>query len=136
MGNLPQHRVTPSRPFTETGIDFAGPISLHSGPRNRTVTKAYIAMFICFSTRAINLETISSLTSQAFLAALRRFFTRRGLRSHIYSDNGTNFCGANAKFKRLYKQPCNNNKTVLKILAQDQIQWLFNPPSALHMSNL
>lgn len=136
MGNLPRLRVTPSRPFTTTGIDFAGPISLHSGPRNRTVSKAYIAVFICFSTRAIHLEAVSSLTSQAFLAALRRFFSRRGQSSHIYSDNGTNFCGANAELKRLYKHPCDNNKTVVETLAQDEIQWHFNPPSAPHMGGL
>lgn len=136
MGNLPRLRVTPSRPFTATGIDFAGPISLHSGPRNRTITKAYIAVFICFSTRAIHLEAVSSLTSQAFLAALRRFFSRRGQSSHIYSDNGTNFRGASAELKRLYKQPCDNNKTVIETLAQDEIQWHFNPPSAPHMGGL
>ncbi|KAF0720151.1 Integrase catalytic domain-containing protein, partial [Aphis craccivora] len=111
MGNLPRLRVTPSRPFTTTGIDFAGPINLHSGPRNRTTTKAYIA-------------------------ALRRFFSRRGQSSHIYSDNRTKFCGANAELRRLYKQPCNNNKTVIETLAQDEIQWRFNPPSAPHMGGL
>jgi len=63
MGNLHRLQVTPSRPFTATSIDFAGPLSLHSGPRNRTTTKAYIAVFICFSTRAIHLEAVSSLTS-------------------------------------------------------------------------
>jgi len=75
--------MIPSRPFTATGIDFAGSIRLHSGPRNRTTTKAYIAVFKCFSTRSIHLEAVSSLTFQAFLAALRRFFSRRGQSSHI-----------------------------------------------------
>jgi hypothetical protein len=52
MRNLPQLRITPSRPFTTTGIYFAGPISLHSGPHNRTVTKTYIVVFICVEIEA------------------------------------------------------------------------------------
>jgi len=136
MGELPQLRVTPSRPFTATGVDFAGTIQLYSGPRNRTVTKPYIAVFVCFSTRAIHLEAVSNLSAQAFLAALRRFFARRGQSAHIYSDNGTNFHGARAELKRYYKEHCSNNKTVIESLATDGIQWHFNPPSAPHMGGL
>lgn len=34
MGNLPRLRVTPSRPFTTTGIDFAGQSTLRSSQSN------------------------------------------------------------------------------------------------------
>jgi len=136
MGELPRLRVTPSRPFTATGVDFAGPIQIYSGPRNRTVTKAYIAVFVCFSTRAIHLEAVSNLSAQAFLAALRRFFARRGQSAHIHSDNGTNFHGARAELRRYYTEHCQNNKTIIESLATDGTEWHFNPPSAPHMGGL
>jgi len=136
MGRLPQLRVTQARPFAVAGVDFAGPIYLHSGPRNRTVTKAYIAVFICFSTKAVHLETVGSLSAQSFLAALRRFFSRRGQSAHIYSDNGTNFIGARSELRRYYQEKCNTNKTVPEMLAAEEIQWHFNPPSAPHMGGI
>ena len=55
-------------------------------------------------TRAVHLEVVSDLTSVAFLAAFRRFVARRGLCNVIYSDNGTNFQGAEAELRRLFAQ--------------------------------
>lgn len=96
MGSLPAARVNPSPAFYVTGLDYAGPISIrHGGTRSKVLTKAYVALFVCFSTRAIHLELVSDLTSVTFLAALRRFISRRGRPIQIHSDNGTNFIGAN-----------------------------------------
>ncbi|XP_011881639.1 PREDICTED: uncharacterized protein LOC105569628 [Vollenhovia emeryi] len=44
--------------------------------------------------RAIHLEAVSDLSSNAFIAALRRFAGRRGCPQRIYCDNATNFVGA------------------------------------------
>jgi hypothetical protein len=96
MGQLPSARVTVSRPFLNAGIDYVGPFEIKSGnTRSKTTTKCYIALFICMATKAIHLELLSNLTSEAFIAALKRFTARRGLIDHLYSDNGSNFVGAN-----------------------------------------
>jgi len=74
MGELPPPRVQPLRPFLTTGVNYAGPISLRLGTtRSKTITKGYIAIFVCFVTRAVHNEVVTSLTTEAFLAALRRF---------------------------------------------------------------
>jgi hypothetical protein len=46
------------------------------------------------ATKAIHLELVSNLTSEAFTAALKHFIARRGLVDHLYSNNGSNFVGA------------------------------------------
>ncbi|GIZ02399.1 reverse transcriptase [Caerostris extrusa] len=46
------------------------------------------------STRAIHLELVTDLSADAFIAALKRFISRRGKCSDIYSDCGSNFVGA------------------------------------------
>jgi len=77
MGELPSARVQPSRPFLNTGVDYAGPICLRVGtPRSKTIIKGYIAIFVCFATKAIHIEVVTSLTTEAFLAALRCFIAR------------------------------------------------------------
>ena len=91
MGELPSSRIHSSRPFLTTGVDYAGPISLRLGPpRSKTITKGYIAIFVCFVTKAVHIELVTSLSTEAFLAALRRFIARCVKPRTICSDNGTN----------------------------------------------
>ncbi|GFY25983.1 DUF1758 domain-containing protein [Trichonephila clavipes] len=46
-----------------------------------------------FEIWAIHLELITSLTTEAFFQSQKRFASRRGRPTTIYSDNGTNFNG-------------------------------------------
>ncbi|GFR04551.1 mitogen-activated protein kinase kinase kinase 13 [Trichonephila clavata] len=46
MGDLPAHRVTPSRPFSACGVDYAGPINvLRYRGKGAKTTEGYIALF-------------------------------------------------------------------------------------------
>jgi hypothetical protein len=60
MGNLPKSLVESTRPFSISGVDYAGPIYIKEcrGRSKRTV-KAYICVFVCFSTKAVHLELYS-----------------------------------------------------------------------------
>ena len=85
MGNLPQGRVTPARPFLRTGVDYAGPIFIRtSRRRGHRSHKAFVAIFVCLCSKATHLEVVSDYTTDAFLAALRRFTSRRGICSDIF----------------------------------------------------
>ena len=78
MGQLPAERLKPSPPFSIVGVDYAGPVQCKRGnPRKPTLVKTYICLFICFSTKAVHLELVSDLTSEAFLAAFSRFVGRQ-----------------------------------------------------------
>jgi len=139
MGELPSTRVQPSRPFLTTGVDYAGPISLRLGPpRSKTITKGYIAIFVCFVTKAVHIEVVTSLTTEAFLAALRRFIARRGKPRTICSDNGTNFQGAANELQALYKmlQSTSQMATVQDFLATEVCEWKFIPPHGPHFGGL
>lgn len=41
------------------------------------------------------IELVSNLSTDTFIAALRRFISRRRICSDIFSDKGKNFVGAN-----------------------------------------
>ena len=136
MGSLPPARVNPSRPFTHVGVDYAGPFSLSvvKGRGNR-LHKGYFCIFLCFSTKAVHLEYVLDMTTESFLGALKRFVARRGMSSHIYSDCGTNFIGAEKELANLLSSSGHNN-AVLRFLADKGISWHFNSPSAPHHGGL
>ena len=111
MGDLPKERCNiPTRAFTDVGIDFAGPFSCE----DQKTSKIYMAIFVCFASKAVHIEAVSDLTTAACVAAFRRFVARRGCPSVIYSDNGTNFNGASSDLQILQE--------VLKAEHQDSLQ--------------
>ncbi|XP_011859022.1 PREDICTED: uncharacterized protein LOC105556535 [Vollenhovia emeryi] len=60
MGQLPKSRVTPSRPFLVSGVDYAGPISIKTWRgRAAKIYKGYLAIFVCFSTSAVHIEVVT-----------------------------------------------------------------------------
>ncbi|XP_065084920.1 uncharacterized protein LOC135707118 [Ochlerotatus camptorhynchus] len=128
VADLPKSRVTPSRPFAISGVDYCGPVYLKSSVRNRGPTKAYIAIFVCFSTKAVHIELVTDLSTPAFLAALRRFVARRGLVRELHSDNGTAFKGAANALHRIYemlKSSETDRAHIQTWCAKNQIQWKF-----------
>ena len=79
MGQLPMERITPDAVFDKVGIDYAGPVYIKQGSvRKPTILKAYVSVFVSLSVQAVHLELVSDLTTEAFLACLRRFIGRRG----------------------------------------------------------
>ncbi|XP_059058147.1 uncharacterized protein LOC131851643 [Achroia grisella] len=125
MGNLPTARLAHHcRPFSFVGLDYFGPVTVAVGRRRE---KRYVALFTCLSVRAIHLEIVHSLSSDAAIMALRRFIARRGTPSEIHSDNGTSFVGANRELRALYSEVTSN------FAAGEMIKWKFIPPSAPFM---
>ncbi|XP_050324467.1 uncharacterized protein LOC126755778 [Bactrocera neohumeralis] len=138
MAALPTERTTLTRPFAATGIDFAGPYDIknYTG-RACLITKGYVCVFVCFATKAIHLEPVSDLTTNAFMAAFARFFSRRGCPADLYSDNGTNFVGASKLLIKDRREFMKSLKTQLTASeAHQNINWHFNPPGAPHMGGL
>ncbi|XP_051858021.1 uncharacterized protein LOC127565052 [Drosophila albomicans] len=87
MGDLPIARSTFSRPFTNTVVDFDGPFDVKSYvERGCKITKGYVCVFVCFSTKAIHHEATTDLTTEKFLEAFPRFPV----------DNGKKFVGASS----------------------------------------
>ncbi|XP_039297947.1 uncharacterized protein LOC120354643 [Nilaparvata lugens] len=133
MGQLPPVRIQSDFPFYNSGIDYAGPFSLLVGSKkSRTYSKAYLAIFVCMVTKAVHVEVVSELTTKAFIAALIRFSSRRGIPHSIFLDNATTFVGANNELQDLHQffessktqQDIHNYTSVLNI------KWHFIPPRA------
>jgi len=107
-------------------------------PRSKTIIKVYIAIFVCFVTKAVHIEVVTTLTTKAFLAALRRFIARRGKPKIVYSDNGSKFQGAANELHALYKmlQSTSQMSTVEDFLATEGWEWKFILPHGPHFGGL
>ena len=139
MGQLPAKRITPDLVFNNVGVDYAGPIYVKRGATRRPcIVKAYVAVFVSLTVKAVHLEAVSDLTAEAFVACLRRFVARRGKPESIWSDHGTNFVGANNILKDLYtflRQP-STEESVTSFCSSQGIQWEFIPEKAPHFGGL
>ncbi|GFY32075.1 integrase catalytic domain-containing protein [Trichonephila clavipes] len=83
-----------------------------------------------FNCSAIHIEIVSDLTSDAFIATLKRFFSHRGKCAKLYSDNGKTFVGANKELKRFLKLIEDSDDNLAGFLSAEGIEWKFIPPRA------
>ncbi|GFX43541.1 integrase catalytic domain-containing protein [Trichonephila clavipes] len=118
---LPPDRVTDCAPFEIVGIDLAGPFFFERWKKSVDRKKT---LFTCAVYRAIHLELVNSLTSDAFLLALRCFIARRGRPRTIYCDNGTNFRVAFNDLSKL------NWSKIVEETGTPKILGKFIPPTA------
>lgn len=96
MASLPSDRLQVAPAFSKVGVDFFGPLKVK---HLRKQEKRYGCLFTCLVTRAVHLEVAFSLSTDSFIMCLRRFIARRGKTTVIYSDNATNFVGANHELR-------------------------------------
>lgn len=137
MGLLPASRTTPAPPFTETGLDFAGPFHLKRGHVKKPVLiKSYVCAFICSATKAMHLELCADLSTEEFIATLRRFCARRGTPTTIRSDNGSNFVGAYHDLQDIQSLLSHSANGISHFCSETLITWKFIPPRTPHMGGL
>lgn len=128
MAPLPMARLASfTKPFTYVGLDFFGPILVKVG---RSAVKRWIALFTCLTVRAVHVEVAFDLSTESCIKCVRRFISRRGAPCEIYSDNGTNFQGA----ERLLREQLQRiNDDLAASFTSTATKWLFIPPGAPHM---
>lgn len=139
MSDLPSVRVQPSRPFNITGVDFGGPLFIKSSHlRKAPLLKCYFAVFVCMVTKAVHIEVVSDLSTEAFILSLKRFISRRGFPHTILSDNATNFQGANNQLHELYTlfKKLKTKESIKEFLSQKEIQWKFIAPLSTHFCGM
>ncbi|XP_038045171.1 uncharacterized protein LOC119719752 [Patiria miniata] len=127
MGDLPPARLRLFKPpFYSTGVDCFGPMTCKTGRRSE---KRWEIIFKCMTTRAIHLDLLDSLDTDAFLMAFRRFISRRGKPFEILCDCGTNFKGGDNELRDAFAAM---DPILQQELAKHQVKFVFNPPKAPH----
>lgn len=115
---LPECRVKEAPAFSYTGVDFAGPLVISTFQSN----KAWMALFTCYVTRAVHLDTVSDQsTSLSFIRCLMRFVARRCLPRCFISDNGKTFKAVSKYLDAVFK-----DGSVQEHLRGLGVTWQFN----------
>ena len=134
MADLPVDRLEQVAPFTNTGMDVFGPYIVHDGKNTRRSTsskKVWVLLFTCLVSRAIHMESLSSMDTSTFRLALRRFFAIRGTCKRLRSDHGSNFIGA-----RNQMQQDIDLDALRKQIEDEGCVWELNPPYASHCAGV
>lgn len=94
---------------------------------------AYVAVFVCFVTKAVHLERVTDLSAETCLSAIKRFFSRRGKSKNIYSGNATNFIGTRNECLKIQSVVISEeyNNKLIHHLANEGVKWHFLPPNPL-----
>lgn len=67
---LPAVRCDNLRAFLNADLAYAGPFEYKEGMRRKaSLSKGYIAIFVCLVTKAVHLEFVTSLSTPTFLSA-------------------------------------------------------------------
>ncbi|UYV67896.1 hypothetical protein LAZ67_5002443 [Cordylochernes scorpioides] len=101
------HKCPRCRRFETKRVD----VPEASLPQHR---KVCFVIFTCGVYRAVHLELVTSLSTEALVGAVERFVARRGCPAVIYSDNGTNLVGLRNELYRV----------------NFGVKWKLNPPAA------
>ena len=117
---LPEYRVSQTRPFQATGVDFAGPLYVKSSEHSGT-TKVWLVLYTCCSTRAVHLDLVQDMSAPTFLRSFQRFTARRGTPSLVLSDNAKTFKAAADTIRKILDSP-----EVRRFFTNFQVEWQSN----------
>lgn len=129
MAPLPSERLAVyTQPFTYAGVDYFGPILVVVG---RSTQKRWGVLFTCMTSRAIHLEVAHSLNTSSCIMSVQNFIAQRGQPRKMFSDNGSNFHGADNELKEEFKKLEQNR--IQEEFTTTEMSWSFIPPKASHM---
>ena len=122
-GQLPVEKLTTVCPFQSTGLDLLGPFHVrHAG---RGTKKRWALIATCMTTRAVCLFGIPDLTSSAIINALIKFNAQCPMVKKIFSDQGSNFKGADREMREALEKL--DKDKIISDSSNMGIEWVFGP---------
>ena len=123
MSPWPEIKVTRSKPFQSTGLDYFGPLYIQDGSSGAK-KKVWVCLFTCIVTRAIHLEMVCDLSAYEFLLALRRFISRRGKPDVVILDIAPQCKLTKSSIDTVWEK-ATKDPDVQSYVAEQGIKWSF-----------
>lgn len=87
------------------------------------------------ATKAMHIELVEDLTTEAFIAVLKRFIAWRGKIKNMYVDNGRNFVGADRELQQILETE-DFKKSIHGFATNEKIEWHFIPPRSSYYGEI
>ena len=131
LADLPAERLTPAEPFQTCGLDLAGPVY------NKPGVKTYIAIFVCFVTKAVNIGLVTDLTKESCIFAIQRFHLQTQSTQKISPTTErisleVGMTSSKCEILALEK----NRNSIGSFISQEMIEWEMIPPRPPHFGGL
>ena len=97
MPDITESSLKDTCAFNNIGIDYAGPLFIYVYNKSNELFKAWIALIVCPSTRAVYLDLATNYSGETCIKVLKKFFNRLGVPEINISDNGTSFIAADVQ---------------------------------------
>ncbi|XP_062538203.1 uncharacterized protein LOC134206491 [Armigeres subalbatus] len=138
MAPLPTNRVTATKVFEITGLDYCGPFFVRTLAGRGASVKVWVAVYVCFAVKAVVLDIVVGLSTASCVNSLRRFVSRVGRVRTIHCDNSITFVGASREVKELRQVLVNQLKGTAWTTEclERGIEFQFIPPRAPHFGGL
>lgn len=120
--NLLIERTAEGTPFLISVVDFMGFINVIPPCKHKEMKKLYVWLFVCPVPRAVQLELISSFSTETFILALERLVSNRRGVQILMSDHGTAFAKTARQLHNL-----KNCSRLAAFLANQRMKWRFIP---------
>ena len=91
VSDLPEFRAVGGQAFKAAGVGLCSAVYTKVHHKSKHMTKNYISITTCASSRIIHLEILLDQTTAAYLRSQKRFIAQQGIPKLIVSDNGKTF---------------------------------------------
>ena len=134
MADLLLHRLLPSPPFHNAGVDHFGPFIMKKEVSRRIRGKCFAVIFTCFVTRDMSLDLCVNYSTDAFLQTLRWFVSRYRWPERFHSDNGTSLVAASKESRETIRNLDKRRLQELGVVHGSR--WIFSSDDAPWMNGV
>ena len=100
MALIRDEQLQPCPPFTHVALDYMGPVIVHDEIKKRVPMKIWVLVYVCRSTRAVELLAVAGYSTDKFLVRHKEFVCRHGPPQSLVSDRGVSLVKAGLIFEK------------------------------------
>ena len=135
MSTLPPGLTVPCPPFTNVGIDLAGPYVVKREKtsvvtRNSGTVKVYAVLYVCLNTKALKVLLARGYSTQDFLLTFDEFVADHGQPRTAHCDRGSNLVSAGNVVEEEGSGELNYDWDVIEKTTEGKTEWRYCPAGA------
>ena len=127
MADLPRERVSFPNLFKFTFLDHSGPFYVREKLHSKEISKCYLLVITCASTRMTHIALCDDFTSATFMMTLEEFFNKWRVPAMIFSDQHPSYKPVADCLNKIFSAWTQEEKSeIFRNVQSKGCQWRFN----------